>query len=71
MNIFLWISMMMNDIFQKYQLISTNDEENDETEYPIDPDKPSHGATAQIDTDIPSPIAAVPIVATKAPVFKC
>ena len=54
------------------QLSNTDDEENDETENQIDPSKPykpSPSVAAQINTALPSPIAIVPIVATKATVF--
>ena len=48
---------------------TTDNEENDETEDPIDPDKPSPSDVAKIETDLQSLIVAVPIVAIKAPVF--
>ena len=38
-------------------------------EKPIEPTKPSPSAAAQIETDITSPIAAVPTVVKKVPVF--
>ena len=57
------------DYFPTCQLIATDDEANDETEDIIDTSKPSHGTTSEIETDLPSPITAVPIVATKTPVF--
>ena len=59
--------MNTNDDEEDY--FNITDEENDETGDPIDPAKPSPNATAQIDTDIPSPITAATIVATKATVF--
>ena len=37
---------------------------------PIGPDKPLPSFTAQFETAIPSHIAALPIVATKAPVYQ-
>ena len=52
-----------------WNLSTTNGKENDETEDPIDPDKPSFSAVEQIETYLPSPISAVPTVATKAPIF--
>ena len=47
---------------------TTDDEENEKTEDPIDPAKPTPSAVSQIDTAQPSPIAEVYIVATKASV---
>ena len=55
---------------QSYQLSTTDNESNDETEDTIDSDKPAPIYVAQIVTYITSPIAAVPIVVTKAPVIK-
>ena len=57
------------DDFTKYQLSTTDKEEDDLTEDPNNPDKPSHIATSKIETDLPSPIPASPIVAIKLPVF--
>ena len=53
------------------QLSTTDYEENDLTEDPIDSDKPSTSDAAQIETSLPSPISEVFIVSTKAPFFKC
>ena len=50
-------------------LSTTDNEVNDETEDPFEPSKPSPIASAQIETALPSPIDAVPIVAKKPPVF--
>ena len=57
------------DDFQKYQLSTTYDEENDETVDPIDTDKLSPSDVAQIEIALPLPISEVRIVATNAPVF--
>ena len=59
------------DYFQNYELSTTDYEENDLTEDPIDSDKPSTSDAAQIETSLPSPISEVFIVSTKAPFFKC
>ena len=56
-------------IIPKYHISTTSDEENYETEDPIETTKPSPSVVTQNDTDLPSPIDAVPIVATRAPVF--
>ena len=48
---------------QKYQLITTDDEENDETEDPIEPAKQSPSVAAQIETALFLSIAVLPIVA--------
>ena len=47
----------------KYQLSTTHDKENNETKYPIYPDKPSHSTAAPTETDLPSPIDAITVVA--------
>ena len=57
------------DYFPKYQLSTTDYEENDETEDPIDLAKPLPSDTEKVEKYTPSPIATVPIVATKAPYF--
>ena len=49
--------------------ITTDDEENDETEYQFELNKPSHSAEVKIDTTLPSLISAVRISATKSQVF--
>ena len=49
------------DDFPKYQLSTTDDDEGDETEDPIDLAKPSPSAAVKIQIYLPSPIAAVPI----------
>ena len=54
---------------QNYQLITTDGEENDETEDRIEPAKQSPSAVSQIETDIFSSISEVPIVSKKDPVF--
>ena len=58
-----------DDKGQKYQLSITDDEENDETEYPIGPDKQSPIFAAQIETAIFLSIAVLTTVATNIPVF--
>ena len=63
--------MNMKKIIKKYQLSTTDDEENYETDYPIDPDKPPPSSAAQIDIALPSSISALPIVATKAQFSRC
>ena len=57
------------DDLPTWNLSTTDDEENDETEYPIETNKPTPSASAQTKTDIPSPIDAVLIVTTNSPVF--
>ena len=49
-------------------LITTDNEENDEKN-PIDPAKKPPSYAAQMETSIPSHIAALPIVAKTVPVF--
>ena len=61
--------MMTKNDFRYYQLSTTADEENDETEYPIDPDKKSPSVTYRIETDLASPIAEVYIIFLNVPVF--
>ena len=56
--------------FTKYQMSTTDDEENDETEDLIDTAKPSPSDAAQIETDLTSPISALPIVAIKVQIFQ-
>ena len=58
-----------DDKGQKYQLITTNDEENDETEDPIGTSKQSPSVAAQIETAFFLSISVLPIVATNIPVF--
>ena len=53
-----------------WNLSTTNGKENDETEDPIDPDKPSFSAVEQIETYLPSPIAALPIFEITAKIFQ-
>ena len=53
-----------------WNLSTTNGKENDETEDPINPDKPLFRAAEKIETALPSPISSVPIDATKARVFQ-
>ena len=55
---------------QKYQLITTDDEENDETEDPIEPAKQSPSVAAQIETALFLSIAVLPIVAKKFQFFQ-
>ena len=54
-----------DDKDQKYQLIIAEDEENYETEYPIETAKQSPNSAAKIETALFSSFAAVPIVANK------
>ena len=55
---------------QNYQLITTDGEENDETEDRIEPAKQSPSAEEHMAIDLFLFIAVVPIVATKAPFSK-
>ena len=47
---------------------TTDDEENDVTNYPIETTKPSPSAAAPIETNIQSTIAEVPLVKIISPV---
>ena len=46
--------------FLTYQLSTIDYEENNENKYTIDPDKLPHSASAQIETDLPSPMLKYP-----------
>ena len=61
-------SELFLDDLPKYQLSTTDDEENDETEYPIEKSEPSPSVTAPNEKDRPSHIDAVPLFVTVAPV---
>ena len=58
-----------DDKDQNYQLSTTYDESNDETEDPIEPEKQSPRFAAQIEIDLFSSTDAVSIVVTKYTVF--
>ena len=52
-----------------WNLNTTDDEENDDTKDPFETAKPSPSELVQIETALSSHISAVPIVASKSPVF--
>ena len=58
------------DDLPTWNLSTTNDVKNDETEDSIDPAKQPSSAAAKIETALPSPISSVPIFVTKYPILQ-